>query len=172
MAITRYSYRNPWQELDQLTSRLGQVFSGGMPDSANGGSWLPAVNVEEKTEELVLTAEVPGMNADDIEIELENNILTIRGEKSAEREEGSDEKRYHVWERRYGSFQRSFTLPRTVRGDGITAEYKDGILAIHMPKAPEAKSRRIQVGAGNEIRGERTENGGKNEQAKEVKVNK
>lgn len=147
MAITRYSYRNPWQELDQLTSRLGQMFGSDMPAPANGGNWLPAVNVEETGDELVLTAEVPGMSAEDIDIEIENNVLTIRGEKSYEHEEGSEEdKRYHVWERRYGSFQRSFTLPRTVRGDDIKAEYKDGILSIRMPKSPEAKSRKIQIG--------------------------
>jgi HSP20 family protein len=147
MAITRYSYPSPWQELDQLTSRLGQVFGSEMPAPANGGSWLPAVNVEETGDQLTLTAEVPGMSAEDIDIELENNVLTIRGEKSYEREENEDDKRYHVWERRYGSFQRSFTLPRTVRGDAIAAEYKDGILTVRMPKSPEAKSRKIQVGA-------------------------
>ena len=146
MAITRYSYRSPWQELDNLTSRLSQVFGSDMPSPANGGSWLPAVNVEETGDGLVLTAEVPGMTADDIDIELENNILTIRGEKSYEHAEGEDDKRYHVWERRYGSFQRSFTLPRTVRPEEIKAEYKDGILTIRMPKAPEAKSRKIQIG--------------------------
>ena len=148
MAITRYSYRNPWQELDQLTSRLGQVFGSELPTPANGGSWLPAVNVEETGDHLLLTAEVPGMTADDIDIQLENNILTIRGEKSFERTEGGDEARYHVWERRYGTFQRSFTLPRTVRGDDIKAEYRDGILSVRMPKAAEAKSRKIQIGAG------------------------
>ena len=147
MAITRYSYRSPWQELDQLTSRLGQVFGSEMPASANGGSWLPAVNVEETGDQLVLTAEVPGMTAEDIDIELENNVLTIRGEKSFEREENEDDKRYHLWERRYGSFQRSFTLPRTVRGDDIKADYQNGILTIRMPKSPEAKSRKIHVGA-------------------------
>src|SRR5688500_17865229 len=149
MAITRYSYRSPWHELDQLTSRLSQAFGNEMPTPAKGGSWLPAVNVEETGDELVLTAEVPGMTAEDIDIELENNILTIRGEKSFERTEGEDDKRYHVWERRYGSFQRSFTLPRTVRGDDIEADYHNGILTIRMPKSPEAKSRRIQVGAGS-----------------------
>ena len=145
MAITRFTYRNPWQELDQLTSRLGQVFASEMPASANGGSWTPAVNVEESGEELVLTAEVPGMTREDIEIELENNVLTIRGEKALERSVG-DDKRYHVWERRYGSFQRSFTLPRTVRGDDIRAEYEHGILTVRMPKSPEAKSRKIEIG--------------------------
>ena len=145
MAITRYSYRSPWQELDQLTSRLGQVFGTEWPTPANGGSWFPAVNVEESGDELMLTAEVPGMTQDEIDIELENNILTIRGEKSDERTEG-DDKRYHVWERRSGSFQRSFTLPRTVRSEDIRAEYENGILTIRMPKAPEAKSRKIQIG--------------------------
>jgi HSP20 family protein len=150
MAITRYSYRSPWQELDNLTSRLSQVFGSEMPMPANGGTWLPAVNVEETGDGLVLTAEVPGMTAEDIEIELENNILTIRGEKSFERTEGEDEKRYHVWERRQGSFQRSFTLPRTVRAEDIKAEYENGILTIRLPKAPEAKSRKIQIGAGTQ----------------------
>ena len=154
MPITRYSYRSPWQELDSLTSRLNQVFGSDMPTPANGGSWLPAVNVEESGDELVLTAEVPGMTAEDIDIELENNILTIRGEKSFERTEGEDDKRYHVWERRYGSFQRSFALPRTVRAEDIKAEYKDGILTIRMPKAAEAKSRKIQIGADGQARTE------------------
>ena len=151
MAITRFSYRNPWQELDQLTTRLGQVFSsfsGEWPAKANGGTWLPAVNVEETHDELLLTAEVPGMNREDIDIELENNILTLRGEKAQAREEESSDRRYHVWERRYGNFQRSFTLPRTVRADQISAEYRDGVLTVRMPKAPEAKSRKIEIGAG------------------------
>jgi HSP20 family protein len=155
MAITRYSYRNswpsvlrnPWGELDALSSRLNQVFGGDMPSPANGGTWMPAVNVEESGDELVLTAEVPGMTAEDIDIELENNILTLRGEKSFESTEGEDDKRYHVWERSYGSFLRSFTLPRTVRAEEIKAEYNSGILTIRMPKAPEAKSRKIQIGA-------------------------
>ena len=148
MAITRFTYRSPWHELDQLTNRLSQLFADDMPASANGGSWMPAVNIEESGDELVLSAEVPGMTRDDIDVEVENNILTIRGEKSEERREGDEGKRYHLWERRYGSFQRSFTLPRTVRAEDIAAEYRDGVLTVRMPKAPEAKSRKIQIGAG------------------------
>jgi HSP20 family protein len=148
MAITRYSYRSPWHELDNLTSRLSQVFGADMPVPANGGSWLPAVNVEETADELVLTAEVPGMTPEDIDIQLENNILSIRGEKALQRTEGDDDKRYHVWERRYGSFQRSFTLPRTVRGDDIQASYDNGVLTVRMPKSADARSRKIQIGAG------------------------
>lgn len=154
MAITRWTYRNPWRELDTLSNRLGQMFDeGGFPTPSNGGNWMPAVNVEENADHLVLTAELPGMKREDVELEVENNILTIRGEKSEERQEGDENKRYHVWERRYGSFQRSFTLPRTVKADDIAAEFKDGILYVRMPKSPEAKSRRIAIGSGQEVEG-------------------
>jgi HSP20 family protein len=157
MAITRYSYRNPWRELDQLTNRLSQMFEegSGYPMPSSAGAWMPAVSVEETENELILTAELPGVNADDVDIQLENNILTMRGEKSEERKEADTNRRYHLWERSYGSFQRSFTLPRTVRADEITAEFKDGLLQVRMPKAPEARSRRIEVGrsSANELSG-------------------
>ena len=106
--------------------------------------WPPAVNVEETKEELILSAELPGMNIDDVVIEVENNVLSLRGEKREAREEG-DDRRYHLWERCYGSFERSFTLPRTVKTDEITAQFKDGILHVQMPKAAEAKSRKISI---------------------------
>lgn len=154
MAITRWTYRNPWRELDTLSNRLGQMFDeGGFPTPSNGGNWMPAVNVEETADHLVLTAELPGMKREDVELEVENNILTIRGEKSEERQEGDENKRYHVWERSYGAFQRSFTLPRTVKADEIAAEFKDGILYVRMPKSSEAKSRRITIGSGQEVKG-------------------
>lgn len=146
MAITRWTNRNPWRELDAITNRLGFVFDDSMPTPASAGAWLPAVNVEETAEELVLTAELPGLTDDDIEIELENSVLTIRGEKNAERHEGDESKKYHVWERSYGSFQRSFTLPRTVAPDKIEADFEKGVLHVRMPKAPEAKGRRIAIG--------------------------
>jgi HSP20 family protein len=149
MAITRWSYRNPWRDLDTLTNRLNQMFDDGFPTPSSGGSWAPAVNVEERPDELLLTAELPGMGHDDIELEVENNILTLRGEKTEELRE-EEGRRYHMWERRYGSFQRSFTLPRTVDADNIHAEFENGVLTVRMPKAPEAKSRRIEIGAQSE----------------------
>jgi HSP20 family protein len=146
MAITRFTARNPWRELDTLSNRLNQMF-GDFPSPTQSGSWVPAVDVEETAEELLLTAELPGMTQDDIELEVENNILTLRGEKSEIRKEG-EEKKYHLWERRFGSFQRSFTLPRTVRAEGIEAEFLDGVLHVRLPKVAEAKSRRITIKAG------------------------
>lgn len=150
MAIQRYTQRNPWQELDQLTNRLTRMFDGGTdwPTPSSSGQWMPAVNVEETGDEIILSAEMPGMRRGDIDIELENNILTIRGEKSEERTEGGEERRYHLWERRYGTFQRSFTLPRTVDSEQISADFENGILKVRMPKAPESKGRRIEIGKG------------------------
>jgi HSP20 family protein len=148
MAITRYTYANPWRELDQLTNRLARLFEGpdGFPAPATGGTWVPAVSVEETENDLVLTAELPGMKSEDVDVQLENNILTIRGQKSEEKREEEEGRRYHLWERSYGSFERSFTLPRTVKAEDITAEFENGLLHVRMPKAPEARSRRIQIG--------------------------
>ncbi len=143
MAITRWSYRNPWQELDTLSNRLQTVFGDGS-NGRTGADWAPAVNVEETSEALYLTAELPGMTTEDLELEIENSVLTLRGEKSETRREDG---KYHVWERHAGSFQRSFTLPRTVQADKIEAEFRDGILHVTMPKAPEAKGRRISIAA-------------------------
>lgn len=153
MAITRWSYRNPWRDLDTLTNRLSQAFQDDFPVPSTGGSWMPAVNVEERADELVLTAELPGMNESDIELEVENNILTLRGEKTEERSEGDEGRRYHMWERRYGNFQRSFTLPRTVDAESIEASFENGILMVRMPKSPEAKGRRIQIGHHQQVEG-------------------
>jgi len=144
MALARMTYRNPWRELDSLTNRLGEML-GDFPTPSESGNWLPAVNVEETAEELLLTAELPGMNTDDIELELENNILTLRGTKNDVRQENDEGRRYHLWERRYGTFQRSFTLPRTVKAEDIDAEFVDGVLHVRLPKVAEAKSRRIAV---------------------------
>jgi HSP20 family protein len=102
------------------------------------------VNVEETKDHLVLTAELPGLRREDVEIEVENNVLTLRGRKEQSREE-KEEPRYHVWERRYGAFQRSFSLPRTVSADNIAATFENGVLRVEMPKAAEAKGRKIEI---------------------------
>jgi len=150
MAITRYTVRNParssWRDLEDVTNRLSQLFDDSpLSTGTNGGTWIPAVNVEETAGELLLSAELPGLAEDEVSIELENNVLTIGGEKSEDRTEGDEERRYHLWERRYGSFQRSFTLPRTVKADDIRAHFDHGILKIHLPKVPEAKGRKIEI---------------------------
>jgi HSP20 family protein len=137
---------SPWREFDVLTNRLGRMLDDPftMPSTTD---WYPAVNVEETPEALVLTAEIPGLTEKEIDLELDNNILTISGEKHEEREEGDENRRFHVWERRYGTFRRSFTLPRTVDPSAIEAHFDKGVLTVRMPKSAEAKTKKIQVKA-------------------------
>ena len=150
MALVRYTPRSTfasWPELDLFSNRLSRVFGNGLNTPEPNGVWLPAVDVEESADELLLTAELPGMREENVNVDIENNILTIRGEKREEREEGDEGSRYHVSERRYGSFQRRFTLPRSIEADAIRAEFDSGVLTVRLPKAPEAKSRTIEIAA-------------------------
>jgi HSP20 family protein len=154
MAIARYTAQNPWGELDRLAHRLSRITdwpNGTFPQLTASPGWVPAVSVEETPTELVLTAELPGVAPADVEIEMENNVLTLRGQKSEENIQESD-RRVHVWERSYGSFQRSFTLPRTVKADQISADFDAGLLRIRMPKAPEARSRKIEISSTSEVK--------------------
>ena len=138
--------RSGWRDLEAMSNRMSQFFDT-VPfstDSVNRG-WAPHVDVMETDEELTLTAELPGLSENDVMINLENSVLSISGEKTAIRNEDETEQRSHVWERRYGSFNRSFTLPRTVSTEDISALFENGVLTIHMPKVPEAKGRTIEI---------------------------
>lgn len=148
MTITRYRNRNwpsPWSELDRMSRRLNRLF--GEPGLSEPGatSWIPAVNVEETNDELILTADLPGLTQKDVEIASENGVLTIRGQKEELGDANGEDRRYHMSERWSGSFQRSFTLPRTVSVNDISATFEHGVLHVHMPKAAESKGRTIQI---------------------------
>jgi len=148
MAITKYTVRRPtypaWNDFDEMSNRLSRLFNDSY-FGARTGRWMPAVTVSETKDELLLTAELPGMKEEDISIELENNVLTVSGEKSEVREEDEEDRKYHVYERSFGSFTRSFTLPRTVDGAHIVASFENGILTVKLPKMPEAKGRKIEI---------------------------
>ncbi|MCH7472823.1 Hsp20/alpha crystallin family protein [bacterium] len=107
------------------------------------GVWSPAVDVAESDDSFVVMAELPGMKKEDISIELENNVLSLKGERRFEtKEEGEN---YHSIERSYGSFCRSFKLPKNVEGDAISAEYKDGVLKVTLPKKEEVKPKKVEI---------------------------
>ena len=147
MSLTKHNNRlSPWPDLDILANRLSRTLSdSGLGNLTYGANWVPPVSVEERDREILLTAELPGMTEDSVEITLENNVLTISGEKREGREEGDPSGKYHLVERSFGAFRRSFTLPRTVRADGITADFDHGLLTVRLPKAEEAVSRKIEV---------------------------
>ena len=115
MAITRYRHAlAPWRAMDQMAREWDRLFGESALSEERTSNWLPAVNVEETKNEVILTAELPGLSGENVQIELENNVLTIRGHKERARERDEKGAQYHVWERQFGSFHRSFSLPRTV----------------------------------------------------------
>jgi HSP20 family protein len=117
--------------------------SEGEGTGLSSAAWKPAVDIIEHEAEYLAKVEIPGVSKDDVKVTLQDNILTIRGEKLQEKKE--DDANYHHVERFYGSFQRSFELPGRVKTDRIDAEYKDGILTIRLPKSEEARTKQIEV---------------------------
>ena len=129
----------------EMNKMFDSFFRGGTLDDGSFGAsvWTPAVDVAEHEDQFQVKVELPGVSKEDVKITMQENILTIRGEKKQEKEsKGSN---YHRVERSYGSFQRSFTLPTSVKHDKIEAAYNDGILSITLPKAEEAKPKQIDV---------------------------
>ena len=140
----RYVPQNDLQTLQGQLNRLLEPFArfaAGDEDLVSG-TWVPPVDVAETQEKIFVRAELPGMKQNDIQIEFENGLLTIRGERRHEKTEGVT---WHRVERTYGNFSRSFTLPRTVDPEKISAAYRDGILEIEVPKREEAKPKQIRI---------------------------
>jgi HSP20 family protein len=112
---------------------------------AVSGSWMPAVEVSETNDAMLLTAELPGLDEKALKITIENNVLTIAGEKEQEITDAPPAKNYYLSERFYGAFQRSFALPRTVDMEHVKAEFEKGILTVTLPKLPQSKGKVIEV---------------------------
>lgn len=133
--------------LRRLNSMLDDAFSAwpfqGQENGAVTSSWLPATDVFEDKDTVKIVAEVPGVRPEDVKISLENNLLTIRGEKRQQAEEKTE--RVHRYERTYGSFERAFSLPTTVDPEKIAASYANGLLTVTIPKAERARPREIPV---------------------------
>jgi HSP20 family protein len=113
-------------------------------------TWMPAVEVTENDKEILVTAELPGMTDKDVEISFEDDVLTISGEKKEEHREERDDNRFYVWERSYGSFRRSFSLPGNVNAAQIAASFQNGILTVRLPKSEteKARGRKIPISVG------------------------
>jgi HSP20 family protein len=128
--------------------QLFDTFFGNAGRTANGNSLMraPETDVIETEREIRVVTEMPGLRRENIEIDVENNVLTVRGEKREQRTEG-EQGRWHLAERRYGTFTRSFVLPRDVDADNIQAAFQDGVLTVTVPKSERARRRRIEIGA-------------------------
>lgn len=140
--------RNPIRDFYSLRRAMDDIFNETLTGLEHPASWDMAMDVSETEDGYTIRASVPGAKADDIEITYNNNTLTVRGE--TREEETREGEKYHLRERRYGSFSRSIMLPTRVNADQINADYQDGILTIHLPKAEEARPRRIEVRGGGE----------------------
>jgi len=146
MAIVRF---DPFRELTTMHDRINRIFGEmytrrGDDDILSRGDWIPPVDIfENDKHEIVIQAEMPGLKKEDIDLRVENNTLTLRGERKRESEVKEDH--YHRVERAYGMFSRSFSLPSTVDAGKVSADYKDGVLTVVLPTREEARPRQIQV---------------------------
>lgn len=140
--------RKPVGNLFNLHNQMGRIF-GDLLGSEDGGTdmdnatWMPTVDISEMENGFEIRAELPGVSEKDVNVSVTDNRLTIKGEKRQEEE--TDDKNYHRVERRYGSFQRSFTLPRHVETEAIKAQFTDGVLVLEIPKAEVAKPTEISI---------------------------
>jgi HSP20 family protein len=138
MQLVRFE---PFDRFNKIQSLFDESFGGSRDSGAEG--WHPPVDILESKDAYLLRAELPGMQKEDFDLELKDGTLTLTGERKATKP--ADGVQYRSVERRNGKFVRSFVLPETVQHDGIRANYKDGILEIHVPKAEESKPRQIEI---------------------------
>jgi len=150
MSIVRW---DPFRDLLTLQERMNRMFeqtARGQIGSGEGelATWAPAVDIYENEKDIVLKADLPGVNPSDVDIRVENNVLTLRGDRHFEKE--VKEENYHRVERSYGSFVRTFSLPNTVQADKIEAHFENGVLRVTMPKREEARPKQIKIAVSSE----------------------
>ena len=145
--ITRWE---PFRNLSTLQEQVNRLFETSFKSNADNSTmttWAPAVDIYETENELVLKADLPDISEKDLDIRVENNMLTVRGERKFEQKVNEDN--YLRIERTYGSFSRSFSLPNTVNTEAIKAEYKNGVLTVQLPKRAESKPKQVKVNVTN-----------------------
>jgi len=144
---------DPWREMDEMRSQFAKLLGERLPLRRDGHGeeleltdWLPPVDITEDSKEYTIKAELPGLAKENVKVKVEGGVLTIAGERKEESEE--KDKKHHRIERAYGSFRRSFTLPEDSSGEKVAAEFKDGVLKVHLPKDQTAKPKSVDVKVG------------------------
>jgi HSP20 family protein len=147
MNVIRWDpYRDLSPFVDRFNRALGTVAGRERDEELNLGTWIPPVDISEDKDRITLTAELPGFSEDQVEVQMEGGVLTIRGERKFEDEK--EGRNFHRLERSYGTFVRSFTLPNNVDRENIRASFQNGLLEIELPKREEARPRQIKIGSG------------------------
>ena len=145
MALVR---RRPWGDMVGIQSEMNRLFDDSFDHAPARWrdaiqKWSPAVDISEDKDNVYVDVEIPGMNKEDIKVSLENNVLSLKGEKKHEKEVREED--YHRWERRSGSFARAFELPVSIQSDKISASYENGVMRVALPKAEEVKPKEIPI---------------------------
>ena len=138
----------PFREMERMRREMDRLWDSFFEERPRlrmeeAGEWMPSLDLSETDNDIIVKADLPGIDPKDIDISLANDVLTIKGEKKQEREEKDEN--YHIIERSYGSFTRSLRLPRDVQSDKISASYKNGVLKVVLPKSEEAKAKEIKI---------------------------
>ena len=147
MALVRWE---PTREVDTLQNEVNRVFDaffGGGGNATRTRRWVPAMDLVEAEDQLVLKADLPGLTTDDVDIEVKDGVLTVSGERRADHEESSEG--FYRVERAFGHFSRSMSLPDGIDADRISADFHDGVLEVRIPKPEERKPHRVEIGRGN-----------------------
>jgi len=145
--LTRW---DPFKEMEETQNRLARILGLGPARAGTSGQevmtvteWEPSVDISEDGKEWLVKADLPDVKKEDVKVTVENGVLTITGERKFEKEE--KDKKYHRIERSYGNFLRSFTLPDAADGSKVNAEFKDGVLKVHLPKGEQARPKAVEV---------------------------
>lgn len=146
MSIVRF---DPFRDITSFRDDINRLFARSFGDDGVAGTrtWAPAVDVFETKDAVVLKAELPGLTAEDVDVEIDDNVLTVSGERTFK--DTVEEGRFYRLERSYGRFSRSLTLPQGIKADSVSASFADGVLEVTVPKAEEVKPRKITIGAGD-----------------------
>lgn len=149
MALVRWE---PVRELDTLQGEMNRLFdtffgNGGRAGDVRARRWVPAMDLIETDDALVLKADLPGLERDDVAIEVKDNVLTVSGERKAEHEEKADG--YYRVERAFGTFSRALALPEGIDAEQVSAKFENGVLEVRIPKPAERKPHRVEIGAGD-----------------------
>ena len=157
------STSEPWSDLRREIDRLfdSVLWNPGSNSVPGMQSWMPLMDVEDHDDSLRLSFEIPGVNPGDVNVTIENGILTVAGEKKLERKSGDEKKGPYSIERRYGRFERSISLPQAVDADRVTAQYENGVLTLDVPKAAESRKRKIEISQGPTTTQKKIESGEK-----------